>query len=476
VPTRKIKQILLLLGDTVCLYLSLYLVLAFRYGVRFGPGVWQDHLLPFTAIFVVWLIVFYIGGFYGLELAARSAMVLQRFFRAMLANGAIAISVFYLTPDLGVAPKTNLFLVILFFSLLFAAWRLTCGKVLRAIGATNNLLLIGVNSSSLVVARKVLDYPELGYKLAAVVNPRLPASQRGEPDGQAGRPIPHPLPKWLRDSGATVTGDLRRVGDIVQEKGISTIVVCNEIYPDIFKDLYELIPTGINFHNLSSFWEEFDQSIPVYATNEIWFLENLRGAAKRFYEARKRVFDVFGVLLLLPAVCCLLPFVALAIKFDGPPGPILYRQKRVGKDGKLFEVIKFRTMIPDAEKNGRAQWAKENDPRVTRVGRFLRAARLDELPQLINVLRGEMSFIGPRPERPEFVKTLAKKIPHYHLRHLIRPGLTGWAQINYPYGSSVGDAAKKLRYDLYYLKRRSLLLDAEIVLKTIAVVFSRKGR
>jgi len=266
------------------------------------------------------------------------------------------------------------------------------------------------------------------------------------------------------------------VGDIVQEKGISTIVVCNEIYPDVFKDLYELIPTGIDFHNLSSFWEEFDQSIPVYATNEIWFLENLRGAAKRFYEARKRVFDVFGVLAFLPFALCLFPFIALAIKLDGPPGPVLYRQKRIGKDGKLFAVIKFRTMIPNAEKNGRAQWAKENDPRVTRVGRFLRAARLDELPQLVNILRGEMSFIGPRPERPEFVKILTKKIPHYRLRHLIRPGLTGWAQINYPYGSSVDDAAKKLRYDLYYLKRRSLLLDAEIVLKTITVVFSRKGR
>ena len=138
-------------------------------------------------------------------------------------------------------------------------------------------------------------------------------------------------------------------------------------------------------------------------------------------------------------------------------------------------MVKFRTMVPDAEKNG-AQWAEENDPRITKFGRILRITRLDELPQLINVLRGEMSFIGPRPERPEFVKTLSKKIPHYNLRHLIRPGITGWAQINYPYGSSEDDARKKLRYDLYYLKHRSLLLDTEIILKTVAVVLSRSGR
>jgi lipopolysaccharide/colanic/teichoic acid biosynthesis glycosyltransferase len=186
------------------------------------------------------------------------------------------------------------------------------------------------------------------------------------------------------------------------------------------------------------------------------------------------VLDIgFGIIFGLIALI-LSPFIVLGIRLGGP-GDIFYRQKRVGKDGKEFGMVKFRTMVPDAEKDG-VQWAQKDDPRITKFGKFLRLTRLDELPQLINVLKGEMSFIGPRPERPEFVKTLSKEIPHYNLRHLIRPGITGWAQINYPYGSSEEDVAKKLRYDLYYLKGRSFLLDVEVVLKTISVVFSRKGR
>jgi len=456
--SRRFKQSLLLLGDIACLYLSLYIVLAFRYGVQFGPEVWREHLPPFTFVYLIWLVIFYINEFYSLALVVRTAELLRRLFRAMLASIGIAVGVFYLVPGLGITPKTNLFLNFGAFSLLFAVWRLVCGRALRAVGATDNLLLIGVNKSSLELARKVLDYPELGYRLVAVLNP--------------GRRV---IPKWLKGAGVAVRGDLRQLENLIREKGISTVVVCNEIYADIFKELYRLIPSGVSFHNLSTFWEELDQSIPVFATNEVWFLENLRGVKKRFYETRKRVFDIFGAIALFPLYFLFLPFVALAVKFDCP-GPVFYRQRRVGKDGELFEIVKFRTMVPNAEKGGRARWAKKNDPRVTRVGRFLRATRLDEWPQLANVLRGEMSFIGPRPERPEFVKILTKKIPHYHLRHLIRPGLTGWAQINYPYGSSVDDAAKKLRYDLYYLKNRSLLLDIEILLKTVAVIFSRKGQ
>jgi exopolysaccharide biosynthesis polyprenyl glycosylphosphotransferase len=176
------------------------------------------------------------------------------------------------------------------------------------------------------------------------------------------------------------------------------------------------------------------------------------------------------LLLSLP----LLPFIVLAIKLSSP-GRVLYRQSRVGRDGVVFRCYKFRTMRSDAEADTGPTWAKDDDPRITRVGRFLRKTRIDEIPQLLNVFRGDMSLIGPRPERPEFVAALNKQIPYYHLRHSVRPGITGWAQILYKYGSSVEDAKEKLRYDLYYIKNTSVGLDLLIILNTIKIVLLGRG-
>jgi exopolysaccharide biosynthesis polyprenyl glycosylphosphotransferase len=170
----------------------------------------------------------------------------------------------------------------------------------------------------------------------------------------------------------------------------------------------------------------------------------------------------------------LLPFVALAIKASSR-GPILYRQNRTGLDGAVFPCYKLRTMRADAEANAGPTWACDNDPRITRVGRFLRKTRIDEIPQLWNVLRGDMSIVGPRPERPEFVSMLSREIPYYHLRHSVRPGITGWAQVCYRYGSSVEDAREKLRYDLYYIKNMSAGLDLLIILITIKVILLGRG-
>jgi lipopolysaccharide/colanic/teichoic acid biosynthesis glycosyltransferase len=169
-----------------------------------------------------------------------------------------------------------------------------------------------------------------------------------------------------------------------------------------------------------------------------------------------------------------LPFVALAIYLDNP-GNIFYRQERSGKGGKIFWVLKFRSMVMNAEKLGQAQWAAKDDPRITRVGKFMRRVRLDELPQFINILQGDMSIVGPRPERPQFVEQLEQQIPFYRTRLSVKPGLTGWAQVRYRYGSSVEDALMKLKYDLYYIKNQSVLLDLFIICKTVAVVLAFRG-
>jgi exopolysaccharide biosynthesis polyprenyl glycosylphosphotransferase len=168
-----------------------------------------------------------------------------------------------------------------------------------------------------------------------------------------------------------------------------------------------------------------------------------------------------------------MPLIALAVRLDSP-GPVFFRQERVGKGEQPFTLIKFRTMRNDAEKNG-AVWACKDDPRVTKVGHILRKTRLDEIPQLFNVLKGDMSFVGPRPERPEFVETLKEKIPYYSKRHFVKPGVTGWAQVRYPYGASVEDSLEKLRYDLYYIKNFSIFLDILIILETIKVVLFGRG-
>jgi exopolysaccharide biosynthesis polyprenyl glycosylphosphotransferase len=189
--------------------------------------------------------------------------------------------------------------------------------------------------------------------------------------------------------------------------------------------------------------------------------------ARRFIST---VVSLAGLLLVLP----LLPLMALAVKLTSP-GPVLYRQKRVGRYGVLFDCYKFRTMRADAEAEAGPTWAGDDDPRTTPVGRVLRLTRLDEIPQLWNVLRGDMGFVGPRPERPEFVEWLSREIPYYHLRHIIRPGLTGWAQVRYQYGASLEESKEKLRYDLYYIKNISLSLDLLIVLHTIKIVLLGRG-
>jgi len=203
-------------------------------------------------------------------------------------------------------------------------------------------------------------------------------------------------------------------------------------------------------------------------------LENVIELDKRKFEQIKRLIDVVLAVLFFLPFALLAPFAAMAIKLTSR-GNVFYKQKRLGKNGKIFEIIKFRSMAKDAEKDG-AKWAQIRDKRVTAVGKFLRKTRLDELPQILSVLKGDLSFIGPRPERPEFVDELSQKIPHYSMRHIVKPGLSGWAQINFPYGSSVNDSMQKLQYDLYYVKNRSLILEAIIILKTIMTVLKIEGR
>jgi sugar transferase (PEP-CTERM system associated) len=240
-------------------------------------------------------------------------------------------------------------------------------------------------------------------------------------------------------------------------------------------DLLKAKLSGIKVSELSSFLERETGRVDLGSVSPSWliFSDGFLGA-RRGAVIGKRAFDVLASLVLLALSSPVLVVTALLIKLTSP-GPVFYLQERVGQFGRSFNVVKFRSMRTDAEKDGQPQWAQEHDPRVTAVGRLIRATRIDEIPQIFNVLRGDMSFVGPRPERPFFVRDLAAQIPFYNERHVVKPGITGWAQLNYPYGASVEDAHHKLEYDLYYVKNYSLFLDLLILIQTVRVVLWRDG-
>jgi len=231
---------------------------------------------------------------------------------------------------------------------------------------------------------------------------------------------------------------------------------------------------GIPVMDLATFYEQTTGEVPVDSLKASFLVYGRGFAQDRTRILVKRVFDVVTSSLLLTLASPIMLITAIAIKLESA-GPIIYSQERVGLGGKGFMCLKFRSMCTDAEKDGVAVWAKKNDSRVTRVGRFIRKTRIDELPQLLSVLKGEMSMVGPRPERPSFVAQLRDQIPFYDVRHSVKPGVTGWAQVRYAYGASVEDALHKHQYDLYYVKNNSLFLDLLVLFETVSVVLFREG-
>lgn len=269
----------------------------------------------------------------------------------------------------------------------------------------------------------------------------------------------------------------RTLSEAVSRLGVREIIVAAREQRGVAMPMDELLAcrsAGVKVVDAAGFYERVHAEIPLESLKASWLVYGngfVQGAARR---AAKRAFDIVSSGLLLLVGLPVMVLAAVAIKLDSP-GPVIYRQERVGQGGRKFWCIKLRSMRTDAEKDGVARWASKNDSRVTRVGAFIRKTRIDELPQLISVLRGEMSMVGPRPERPSFVEQLREQIPYYDLRHTVKPGVTGWAQVRYAYGASVDDARRKHQFDLYYVKNNSIWLDMIVLLETVAVVLFREG-
>lgn len=435
------RQITLFFTDIALFYASLITMLTIRYG-RDLSFQYHAHLLPFTIIYLLWLLVFYIANLYDPRTFRNTTEFYTDFARAIAIAGIISIIFFYLIPIFGITPKTNLLLFIVVFTVLDGAGRWLFNRIVGT-RFKKRTLLVGASEQAKELAFFVKDNPQLGYEIREIVPPH----------------------------------ESVHIRNAIERHQIDTIVISPEAYqiPAIIDSFYHALDRKITFFNLSTFYERLTGRVPLGAIDQVWFLENLSEGSKRAYEVAKRAGDVvFGLLFGIISLAAY-PFVALAITVSSP-GPLFYKQTRIGRLGKPFEMIKFRTMIPNAEAGTGAVWATDNDTRVTKVGRFLRQTRLDELPQLWNIVTGEMSLVGPRAERPEFHEQLKKEIPFYEERYLIKPGLSGWAQINYRYGATVQDAAEKLQYDLYYIKNRSPVLDVGIILKTIRISLQQAGK
>lgn len=279
--------------------------------------------------------------------------------------------------------------------------------------------------------------------------------------------------------GLSVIGTHQTLLEIIKDQNISDIIVAisGEMQGGMFQTLLDAQATGVEITRMPVIYEDLLGRVPIRLLEADWILRSFVDQARvsGFYLLIKRLFDILGGFIGTLFVLVLLPFITLAIMLDDGR-PIFYSQTRSGRGGQPYSILKFRTMRNDAEADGRPKWAKEDDERATRVGRILRKTHLDELPQFFNVLRGEMSLVGPRAERPELVELFQKHVPFYRARLMVKPGITGWAQVNYGYASTIDETIVKLEYDLYYIKHRNILLDALIMLRTPSTMLGLRGR
>jgi exopolysaccharide biosynthesis polyprenyl glycosylphosphotransferase len=448
------KKFVLFLVDVTLLYISLAITLWLRYGYL-DKQLWQEHLGPFSMVFGIWIIVFFINGLYEIRKAENDFKFYGHLIQNLAINALLAVLFFYLI--LGrfsyLKPQTILIILLAVFTVLFLLWRKLFYKIISSPKLGANLAIIGVTPESLLLAEETIVRPQLGYKLKLIINPDH-----------------SPIPEKFQI--AALSKDIADLKNQLIKHKVHTVVAVNDsrYSPEVARYLFESIDLKIQYYNLTDFYEKMTGKVPVTSLERNWFLENITQRNSQWFVMVKRIIDIFFASIFGLISLIIIPFVAILIKLDSK-GPIIYKQKRVGLNGKVFKVYKFRSMVENAEKDG-AQWATKNDARVTKIGKFMRKSRIDEIPQFWNIVKGDMSFVGPRPERPEFVSQLKEKISFYNERHLIKPGLTGWAQINFPYGSSVEDALEKLQYDLFYIKNRSVALDISIILKTINTVFN----
>ncbi len=449
---------MLLLGEAALMFGVIIAAVYLRVGVAGAHYELVEKHGYFKAAFatVFCLAAFYLFDLYDfIVMHDRRELVLRLVQALGLAWIALAFS-FYAYPGLMLGRGISLIALPLAIALM-VGWRIAIHWFLGHPDFGERILIVGSGNLAVEVARQVLDRPDAGYRIVGFV---------GTDAEQLGKSLINPR----------VIGMTDKLEEIVKREGVDRIVVAmGERRAQLPTDkLLRLSLSGdVSIEEGATFYERVTGRVSLDMIRPSWLIFTGRGRQVRLAalsrSAVHRFVALIGIVLSLP----LGALTAILIKIDSR-GPVFYKQERVGKNGRPFVLTKFRSMRVDAEQDGPV-WASKTDDRTTRVGRIIRKVRIDEIPQFWNILRGEMSFVGPRPERPHFVAQLAQKIPYYEQRHLIAPGLTGWAQIKYPYGASIEDAREKLQYDLFYIKNYGLLLDAIILFETIKIILFGRG-
>jgi sugar transferase (PEP-CTERM system associated) len=429
--------------------------------IRFGQE--ADLVLlaqgGWSKILILMLVVqgtFYLFDLYDFREILKRNVLYVRTLQAIGLAAMILAAIFYVFPQMLLGRGVFAISLILMLSAMIC-WRVFVMWLVGHPRLAERVLILGTETNAVNLARETLERPEQGYKIVGFV---------GDDPKLVGQSLINPKVLGLTDN----------LEEIVSRYNITRIVVAiNERRGRMpLGPLMEMkLRDGVAIEESDSFYERLTGKISTQMLRPSWLIFSGPSRRVRLYRHARRLFDIalsaIGLVVSLPVMA----LTAILIKIDSR-GPVLYTQERVGERNRIFTIMKFRSMRVDAEPDGPV-WAEKHDPRITRVGRVIRKLRIDELPQFINILRGEMTIVGPRPERIEFVKQLEREIPYYSQRHLVKPGLTGWAQIRYPYGASVEDAVQKLQYDLYYIKNQSPLLDAITLFETARIVLFGRG-
>ncbi|MFA7653555.1 MAG: sugar transferase [Candidatus Magasanikbacteria bacterium] len=456
---NRLKQITLIAGDLVALLLGLFLALSERY--LFSHGSPDTALLwPMLQLFIGAVVVMFVAGLYDIGQNRNNRTFFQKI---IIAGGSwiiLGILYFYLRPSIGVSPKTILILTALNGFGILTLWRYLYNRFLSTGILKINVAFTGVTTEILELIKLIETEPARGYQVIGFISAES-------------------LPAQLNHYQTAPTLKLLLQKNNSQVPQI--IVTAPMLYKNVqlLKELYEQLFSQATVVTLAKFYEEIMGRIPPFTFSEGWFLNNLNEQQKKIYDRSRIIIDSILAVIMAIFFGITFPFIYWAIRFTSP-GPIFFRQARVGRNGTIFYIYKYRTMKAlnadgSAETDG-AKFAAKNDIRITAVGKFLRQTRLDEIPQFINIFKNEMAIVGPRPERPEFVAELTRQMPFYSLRHLIKPGLTGWAQVQNSYYSTLEESLRKLEYDLFYIKNRAFWLDMAIILRTINTVLGMRGR
>ncbi|HEX9077677.1 MAG TPA: sugar transferase [Anaerolineae bacterium] len=459
-------------------------IMAVRAGWPFNRGYLLDQAGWFLGLSVLWLLSAFLNGFYDprkiTDLGAATGALLRVV--ALITIVYFAIYFFFATP--GSLPRGVVGYQGFTSFILIGVWRVLYVSLLQHPIFARKVIIVGAGWAGQTIARTIVQYAKAHYYILGFVDDgmakqgqRIECSGTDSLDSSVEPNQAQEADKCKPQIAVLGTGrDLPR---LVCEQQVPELIlaITRDISTPLFHALMECKEQGVQITLMPVLFEQLTGQVPIEHIGDNWNVALPLDSAEAggLYPVVKRIFDIAGASIGLFLFILCLPFIVLAIRLDSP-GPILYTQERVGKGGKIFKLLKLRTMVSDAERDGHAMRAQTNDPRITRVGRMLRKMRLDEMPQLINILKGDMSAVGPRPERPEHLQELDRLIPFHRLRNAVKPGMAGWAVVNYDYVESVEDARIRLQYDLYYIKHQSIWLDLVILLRTMGHMLMLKGR